>query len=162
MALCRDLCTTWALNVYSRTLSSLEGKLKMASKDRNMQLSSINIKYTLIDIVVFDYIPFPTYTHTHTHTHNVDDTLPRLGRFSLKLERSLSMGWRLSRGALSQRVPSLGPISRSTGCLLELRRMPRSSHLESHWNWSASTPQSEAFSEKSLEFCIRCNVLECT
>jgi len=35
-ALCRDLCTTCALNVYSRTLSSLEDKLKMASKGRNM------------------------------------------------------------------------------------------------------------------------------
>ena len=27
-----------------------------------MQLSSIVIKYTLIDIVVFDYIPFPIYS----------------------------------------------------------------------------------------------------
>jgi len=33
---CRDLCTTCALNVYSRTLSSLEDNLKMASKGRNM------------------------------------------------------------------------------------------------------------------------------
>jgi len=29
-------------------------------------LSSIAIKYTLIDIVVFDCIPFPIFTHTHT------------------------------------------------------------------------------------------------
>jgi len=27
----------------------------------------------LIDIVVFDYIPFPVSTRTHTHTHNEDD-----------------------------------------------------------------------------------------
>jgi len=40
----------------------------MASKGRNMYLSSITIKYTLIDIVVSDYIPFPIFTHTHTHT----------------------------------------------------------------------------------------------
>jgi len=33
---CRDLCTTCAHNVYSRTLSSLEDNLKMASKGRNM------------------------------------------------------------------------------------------------------------------------------
>jgi len=33
----------------------------------------ILIKYTLIEIVVFDYIPFPIFTHTH----NGDDTLPR-------------------------------------------------------------------------------------
>jgi hypothetical protein len=45
--------------VYGRNLSSLEDNLKMASEDRNMLLSSVAIKYTLIDIVVFDYIPFP-------------------------------------------------------------------------------------------------------
>ena len=32
----------------------------MASVGRNMQLSNIAIKYTLSDIVVFDFIPFPT------------------------------------------------------------------------------------------------------
>jgi len=34
-------------------------------------LSSIAIKYTLIliDIVVFDYIPFPIFTHTTGITH---------------------------------------------------------------------------------------------
>jgi len=58
-ALCRDLFTMFAHNVYSRTLSSLEDNLKMASEVRNMLLSSVAIKYTLIDIVVFDYIPFP-------------------------------------------------------------------------------------------------------
>ena len=68
---CRDLCTTCALNVYSRTLSSLEENLKMASEGRNMQLSSIAIKYTTIGIVVFDYIPFPIFTH------NGDDTILR-------------------------------------------------------------------------------------
>jgi len=35
-------------------------------------MSSIVIKYTLINIVVFDYIPFSNF-----HTHNGDDTLPR-------------------------------------------------------------------------------------
>jgi len=55
--------------VYSRALSSLEDNLKMASKGGNMQLSSIAIKYTLIDIVVFDYIPFPIFTHTTGMTH---------------------------------------------------------------------------------------------
>jgi len=34
-------------------------------------MTSIVIKYTLIDIVVFDYIPFSNF-----HTHNGDDTLP--------------------------------------------------------------------------------------
>jgi len=29
-----------------------------------MWLSVIAIKYTLIDIVVFDYMPFPSFTHT--------------------------------------------------------------------------------------------------
>ena len=33
-----------------------------ARKGRNMQLYNIAIKYTLIDIVVFDYIPFPIPT----------------------------------------------------------------------------------------------------
>ena len=61
MPVCRDLFITCAHNVYSRTLSSLEDNLKMASKGRNMQLSSIVIKYTLIDIVVFDYILFPRF-----------------------------------------------------------------------------------------------------
>ena len=46
-------------NVYSRTLSSLEDNLMMASKGRNMLLSSTAIKYTLIDTVVFDCTPFP-------------------------------------------------------------------------------------------------------
>jgi len=32
-------------------------------------LSGIAIKYTLIDIVVFDYIPFPIFTHTTGMTH---------------------------------------------------------------------------------------------
>jgi len=32
-------------------------------------LSSIAIKYTLIDIAVFDYIPFPIFTHTMGMTH---------------------------------------------------------------------------------------------
>jgi hypothetical protein len=32
----------------------------------------IAIKHTLIDTVVFDYIPFSKF-----HTHNGDDTLPR-------------------------------------------------------------------------------------
>jgi len=41
---CRDLCITCAHNAYSRTLSSLEDDMKMASKGRNMQLSSIVIK----------------------------------------------------------------------------------------------------------------------
>jgi len=35
-ALCRDHCTTWAHNVYSRTLSSLEDNVKMANKCRNI------------------------------------------------------------------------------------------------------------------------------
>jgi len=35
-ALCTDLCTTCMHNVHSRTLSSLEDNLKMASKGRNM------------------------------------------------------------------------------------------------------------------------------
>jgi len=55
--------------VYNRTLGSLEDNLKMVSKGRNMQLSSIAIEYTLIDIVVFDYIPFPIFTHTTGLTH---------------------------------------------------------------------------------------------
>jgi len=42
------------LNVRSRTLSSLENNLKMASKGRNMYSTSIAIKYTLINIFVFD------------------------------------------------------------------------------------------------------------
>ena len=33
---CRDLSITCAHNIYSRTLSSLEDNLKMASKGRNM------------------------------------------------------------------------------------------------------------------------------
>ena len=65
----RDLCITCAHNVYSRALSSLEDNLKMARKDRNMQLSSIATKYTLIYTVVFDYIPFPIFTHTNGMTH---------------------------------------------------------------------------------------------
>ena len=32
-------------------------------------MSSIAIKYTLIDIVVFDHIPFPIFTHTTGITH---------------------------------------------------------------------------------------------
>jgi hypothetical protein len=39
--------------------------------------------------------------------------------------------------------------------LLELRRMRRSSHLESHGNWSAATPLPEAPSEKILMLFIR-------
>jgi len=42
----------------------------MASKGRNMWLSSIAIKYTLIDIVVFDYTPFPTYKGGHKNNEN--------------------------------------------------------------------------------------------
>jgi len=40
-----------------------------------MYLSSIAIKYTLIDIVVFDYIPFPICIHTtglHTSQNKVN------------------------------------------------------------------------------------------
>jgi len=33
------------------------------------RLSSIAIKYTLIDIVAFDYTPFPIITHTTGMTH---------------------------------------------------------------------------------------------
>ena len=40
-----------------------------SSKGRNMQLSSIDIKYTLTDIVVFDCILFPIFTHTTGITH---------------------------------------------------------------------------------------------
>jgi len=35
-------------------------------------LSSIAIKYILIDIVVFDYIPFPIFKHTTGMTHFLD------------------------------------------------------------------------------------------
>jgi len=35
---CRDLCTTCVLSVYSRTLSSLEDNLKMASKESNVNV----------------------------------------------------------------------------------------------------------------------------
>jgi len=35
-------------------------------------LSSIAIKYTLIDIVGFDYIPFTIFTHTTGMTHFLD------------------------------------------------------------------------------------------
>ena len=40
-------------------------------------MSSIATKYTLIDIVVFDNIPFPIFTHTTGMTHFLDvlDTL---------------------------------------------------------------------------------------
>jgi len=41
---CRDLSITCARIIYSRTLSSLEDNLKMASRGGNMQLSSIVIK----------------------------------------------------------------------------------------------------------------------
>jgi len=42
-------------------LSSLEDNLTMANKGRNMWLSSLAIKNTLIGIVVFDYVPFPIF-----------------------------------------------------------------------------------------------------
>ena len=35
-------------------------------------MSGIAIKYTVIDIVVFDYIPFPIFTHTTGMTHFLD------------------------------------------------------------------------------------------
>ena len=73
-SVCRDLCITWAHNVYSRTLSSLQDNLKMASKGRNMQLPSIAIKYILNDIVVSDYIPFPIITYTTGMTHFLGDS----------------------------------------------------------------------------------------
>ena len=41
---CRDLSITCAHNIYSRTLRSLEDNLKMASRGRNMQMSSIVIE----------------------------------------------------------------------------------------------------------------------
>jgi len=34
-----------------------------------MSFSSIAIKYTLIDVVVFDYISFPIFTYTKGMTH---------------------------------------------------------------------------------------------
>jgi len=46
--------------------------MKMASIGRSMYLSSIAIKYTLSDIVVFDCIPFPIFTHTMGMTHVPD------------------------------------------------------------------------------------------
>jgi len=41
----------------------------MASKGRNMWLSSIAIKYILIDIVVFDYVLFPKEVVLHLLTY---------------------------------------------------------------------------------------------
>ena len=58
MALCRDICITCAHNVYSRTLSSLEDNLKMVSKGRNMQLSSIAIKTSSLTQLCLTTYPF--------------------------------------------------------------------------------------------------------
>ena len=56
------------IQLYSRTLSSLEDNLKMVSKDRNMQLSSIVIKTSQLTQLCLTTYPFPIDHHSKSNS----------------------------------------------------------------------------------------------
>jgi len=72
------VCENWEVYIVKLNYfnsGSLEDNLKMSSKKGNILLSSLAVKYTFVDIVVFNYIPFPVFLFFSLFTSRPISTL---------------------------------------------------------------------------------------